>query len=551
MATISSPGVGSGLDIQGIINSLMAAERQPLTKITQERTQINTKISIYGIIKNSMNDLQTAATKLSNLGTMNLLSAKSGNEQAFTATASNPDAKGLYNIQVNQLARAQSIASTGVANRDAVVGTGSLTITLGSYDSVGNSFTANADKTPVTINIGPGQQTLDGIRQAINEANAGVSATIVNDGTSARLVLTSTATGEVNGFKLEATDNDGNNTDASGLSMLAYDPTLAAGAGKNATQLQSALNAQFTINNLAITKPSNTVTDAVDGLTLTLKQVTTAPATLEVASDNAAIGKTLDEFVAAYNKIRGNLKDQQQQNATLSKETTPASLERGLREILRETLSEYNLSINDVGLSFNRDGVLSLDKTKLDKAIASDPKVLEKLFGNTGTSTDSRVSFIASGSRTVPGTYNINITTAFDGTNNVEGTIGGNTGVGSGGLMSGLLSSPVDGLNLRIAQGASGNLGSVTVVKGLGSKLSDWIKGLSEEGGALASRTEGLNARLKRLSTQEERLNLRLEQVEKRYRAQFSALDSMLASMQQTSAFLGQQLAALQAQTRG
>ncbi len=369
MVGISSAGIGSGLDIEGIISSLMAAERIPLTKVSQERTAINTKISIYGIIKNSFADLKSAADKLSNLSNLNPLKVTSSDDKQVAATASATAAKGTYSIQVSQLAKAQSVAASSVATADTTVGTGSLTITLGSYDSGSNTFTNNADKTPVTINIGTGQQTLNGIRQAINDSDAGVTASIINDGTGSRLVLTSKDTGAVNGFKLEVADADGNNTDTAGLSRLAFDPTAAVGAGKNASSLQVAQNANFTINNLAVSKASNTVTDAVEGLSLNLKAVTTTAVNLEVGLDDTALKTTLDGFVTAYNKIQGNLKDQQQKDATLSKETTPSTLERGLRNILREQVAQYGLGLSDIGLSFDKDGVLSLNKSKLDSAV--------------------------------------------------------------------------------------------------------------------------------------------------------------------------------------
>lgn len=545
MVGISSAGIGSGLDIEGIISSLMAAERIPLTKVSQERTAINTKISIYGIIKNSFADLKAAADKLSNLSNLNPLKTTSSDDKVVSATASASAAKGSYSIEVSQLAKAQSVAVASVPTADSNVGTGSLTLTLGSYDSATNTFTDNAAKTPVTINIGAGQQTLDGIKQAINDADAGVTASIVNDGTGSRLVLTSKETGAVNGFKLEVSDADGTNTDTAGLSMLAYDPTAAAGAGKNATSLQVAQNANFTINNLAVSKASNTVTDAVEGLTLNLKAVTTAPVNLEVSLDDSALKTTLDGFVAAYNKIRGNLKDQQQKDATLSKETTPSSLERGIRNILREQVAQYGIGLSDIGLNFDKDGVLSLDKTKLDTAVAANPSILEKVFSNTATTSDARVKFVGANTKTLEGTYAININTAYDGSNTIAGTINGVAGTGIGNLLTGATGEASEGLQFSVTQGAVGDMGTITFSKGLAERLSDWIGSLSEEGGALASRTEGLNSRKKRLDSQEDKINLRLEQVEKRYRAQFTALDTMLASMQQTSAYLSQQLAAL------
>jgi flagellar hook-associated protein 2 len=283
----------------------------------------------------------------------------------------------------------------------------------------------------------------------------------------------------------------------------------------------------------------------VEGLTLNLKAVTTTPINLEVSLDDSALKTTLDGFVAAYNKIRGNLKDQQQKDATLSKETTPSALERGMRNILREQVAQYGIGLSDIGLNFDKDGVLSLDKTKLDTAVAADPSILEKVFSNTATTSDARVKFVGANTKTLEGTYAINISTAYDGSNTIAGTINGVAGTGISNLLTGATGEASEGLQFSVAQGALGDMGTITFSKGLGERLSDWIDSLSGEGGALASRTEGLNSRKARLDDQEDRINLRLEQVEKRYRAQFTALDTMLASMQQTSAYLSQQLAAL------
>ena len=192
-----------------------------------------------------------------------------------------------------------------------------------------------------------------------------------------------------------------------------------------------------------------------------------------------------------------------------------------------------------------KDGVLSLNKSKLDTAVAADPAILEKVFSNTATTTDARVKFLGATSKTLEGTYAINVSNAYNGSNTIAGTINGVAATGVSSTLSGAVGDASEGLQFSVAQDASGNMGSITFSKGLAERLSDWINTLSDEGGALSSRTDGLNSRKLRLDDQEDRLNLRLEQVEKRYRAQFSALDSMLASMQQTSSYLSQQLAAL------
>lgn len=548
---ISAAGIGSGLDIEGIISSLMAAERIPLNTISQQRTQTNARISTYGSIKSAFANLNTIADKLSKLTNLYPTKVTSSNESMVSGTATGSKANGNYNIEVSQLAKAQSVAAPRVGSSTEVVGTGTLTLTMGTYTAGNNTFTPDAAKTPLNIVIGAGQQTLEGVRNAINDANADVSASIVNDGTGARLVVTSKSTGEANSFKIDVADNDGVNNDLTGLSKIAFDPTTAAAPtdGTTAEFLEKAQNAIFKINNLTISKSSNTVSDAIEGLTLNLKAVTTGPVQLGVATDNEALKTSMDELVKSYNDIRKLLKDQQKKDATLSRDVTPGTLERQLRNIMRETVGS-GASLNSIGMSFDKDGVLALDKAKLDSAIAADPRAIEKLFADTATFTNADVKFVGAGSLAQQGTYAINITNPGGNGSTIAGTIGGFAATGVSTVLTGGVGTAVEGLKISVTPGVSGDLGTMTFSKGMGSRLSDWIDSLNEDNGALASKTESLNSKLGRLDDQKERMDFRLEQIEKRYRAQFTALDSMLASMQQTSSYLTQQLSALSSSSR-
>lgn len=548
---ISAAGIGSGLDIEGIISSLMAAERIPLNTISQQRSQTNARISTYGSIKSAFANLNTIADKLSKLTNLYPTKVTSSNESMVSGTATGSKANGNYNIEVSQLAKAQSVAAPRVGSSTEVVGTGTLTLTMGTYTAGNNTFTPDAAKTPLNIVIGAGQQTLEGVRNAINDANAEVSASIVNDGTGARLVVTSKSTGEANSFKIDVSDDDGVNNDLTGLSKIAFDPTTAAAPtdGTTAEFLEKAQNAIFTVNNLTISKPSNTVSDAIEGLTLNLKAVTTGPVQLGVATDNEALKTSMDELVKSYNDIRKLLKDQQKKDATLSRDVTPGTLERQLRNIMRETVGS-GASLNSIGMSFDKDGVLALDKAKMDTALAADPRALEKLFADTATFTNADVKFVGAGSLAQQGTYAINISNPGGDGNTIAGTIGGFSATGVSTVLTGGTGTAVEGLKISVTPGVSGDLGTMSFSKGMGSRLSDWIDSLNEDNGALASKTESLNSKLGRLDDQKERMDFRLEQIEKRYRAQFTALDSMLASMQQTSSYLTQQLAALSSSSR-
>ena len=269
--TLSSPGIGSGLDVNGIVSKLMAVESQPLNDLNTQEAAYQAKISAYGSVKSALSTFQTALSSLTDPTSFQSLSATVGATGVLAASAAAPAVAGNYSIEVTQLAQAQKLASSGFASTNTVVGTGTLTFDFGTFD--GTTYTPNGATGSQTVTIGSGQGTLAGIRDAVNAANIGVTATIVNDGSANgnRLVFTSTNSGASNSIRVSVADADGNNTDTSGLSQLAYNPSAAVGAGKNLVQNVAAQNALLNIDGIAVSKPTNTITDAIQGVTLNLQ----------------------------------------------------------------------------------------------------------------------------------------------------------------------------------------------------------------------------------------------------------------------------------------
>ncbi len=659
MATISSPGVGSGLDVNSIVSQLMAIEQQPLTALTQKSQKYQTQLSAFGQVKSALATFQTALQGLSSADKFNALAAASSDASVVSATAGANAVPGSYQVEVQQLAQQQKLASNGFASTTAVVGTGTLTIQFGTYDAGSNSFTLNPNKAAASIAIDSANNSLAGIRDAINAAKAGVSASIVNDGTNSRLVLTSTGSGAANGIKLSVNDGDGNPTDASGLSALAYDPTAAIGSGKNLTEAVAAKNAQLTLDGIAITQSSNVIKDAIEGVTLNLAKTNVGqPATLSVSRDSAAVTQSVGDFVKAYNGISKTLKDltaydpATKTGAVLQGDSTIRSIQTQLRGMLNTVVGTGGAltTLSQIGVSFQSDATLALDSTKLQNAIDTNFNDVAALFAATGRTTDSLVSFSGSTSKTAAGTYALNISqlatqgqlTASQAANlaivagvndtidftvngaaasvtlaagayatadalaaevqsklngalgaatvrvnqsggvlnvlsnrygaassvtvsggngaadllgaaptsstgvDAAGTLDGVAATGSGQTLSGAIGTPAEGLALLITGGATGARGNVTFGRGFADQLNSYVTSLLDSNGLLAARTDGINASIKGLGSQQEALHNRLDQIEKRYRAQFTALDSMLSSMNSTSTFLTQQLASLQ-----
>ncbi|RYE69139.1 MAG: flagellar hook protein, partial [Oxalobacteraceae bacterium] len=221
MATITSAGIGSGLDIESLVSKLVAAERAPITQLTKKTDSLKTELSTFGKVQSSLATLRDAAAKLTAPASWGGTLATSS-DTAVSVSAGSGAAIGNVSVDVKKLAQSQTLVSgTPFASGTTTVGQGSLTITLGAWasDADGNvtGFTDKAGATAITVDIGDGKDTLAGIRDAINAAGAGVTAAIVNDATGARLTLRSAASGETNGFRIEGTG---------ALSDLGYDPRI-------------------------------------------------------------------------------------------------------------------------------------------------------------------------------------------------------------------------------------------------------------------------------------------------------------------------------------
>lgn len=548
---LSSAGIGSGLDVNAIVTGLMNVEKQPLTAISKQKTDYQSKISAYGTLKSALSTFQTAVTALSSPAKFNAQTVASGNSSVFTATANGSATIGDYAITVSQLAKSQKIASSGFASTSDVVGTGTLTISFGDYASVGNTFTPNTAKTDVAIAINSSNNTLAGIRDAINASNSSVSATIVNNGTTNQLVVTSKDTGEVNSLKISVADDDGNNTNTAGLSQLAYDPTATVGNGKNLTQLQTEQNALLNIDGIAVTKASNTVTDAINGVTLNLLTTSATSLNLGVASDQTKVKDSVTAFVDAYNKLDTTLRSLTKYDETgktsgaLLGDATARSVISQVKAVMTKAIGSGGTitSLSQIGVGFQSTGQLSLDATKLTTALTSNFSDIAALFTTTGKSTDPQVNYAGSTSKTKAGTYAVNVTSLSP----MAGTINGVAATSIGNNLVGAVGDASEGLNINVSGGAVGPRGTVNFTIGYAAQLDSIITKLLSADGIVASRTDGITSSITRLDKQTDALNVRMTAIEARYRAQFTKLDTLMSSMSTTSTFLTQQIASINA----
>lgn len=377
--SISSIGIGSGLDVTSIISGLMKVEQAPLTALQTKATAIQSTISAFGAVQAAMATFRDAAGALALPSTWNASAGTSADPTSVGVSTTASAASGNYSVQVLSLAASQSTVSGTFASSAALVGAGSLHIDLGSWSTGQTAFTAKSGSTGIDIAV-TDTDTLATLASKVNSANAGVTASVVNDASGSRLVFSSSTTGTDNAFRITATDG------GSGLAAFGFDPPSGATA---TTITQSAANASATINGLPVNSATNTLSNVLDGLTITLAKVTSSPVQVSVAQDTAAVKKSVQSFVDSYNALSSLLSTDLKYDAStkiagpLQADSAAATLQRQLRSMIGgpSTSSTVFSTLSQVGLEIQTDGTLKVSDTKLTSALGNTPE-LKKLFTN-------------------------------------------------------------------------------------------------------------------------------------------------------------------------
>jgi flagellar hook-associated protein 2 len=393
--SVSSLGIGSGLDVNSIISSLMAVESQPLTLLQNKASTINTEISAVGQIKSLTSTFGDKAQALASTSLWSQTTSTSSDSSTVTAdTSSGTAVPGDYSVTVQQLAQGQTVTAAALPTSDSTLSAGTLTIQLGTWSgSPPSAFSAQSGANPVSITIGAGDTSLSSIRDKINAANAGVTASIITDANGARLSLRSTATGAENGFKITASEATDDGNAATGLSALTYDPSSA---GSQLTLNQSALNAKATVNGIDVESASNTLANISDGLSLTLSKVSATPVDVKVATDTTSQTNAINDFVKAYNALNSYIADQTKYDATsqtggpLQGDPSIIGFQNQMRNVLNTDSSASSMyaRLSDIGITIQADGSLAADSTKLTAALAN-PTQVKALFATTGATNAS------------------------------------------------------------------------------------------------------------------------------------------------------------------
>ena len=509
-------GVLTSSEITSLIQQSSAAFQLPVTALQNQEQPITTQISALGQVQSSLSSLQGALGQLANVQSLSQRSVSSSS--GVSATATNAAAVGSYSLSGIHLATAQTLESAGFTSTSGSLGSGSISLQLGSG-------------TAATISIAAGEDTLGGIAAAINQAGLGVTANVVFDGTKYHVMLSSNATGAANAFAVTGTG---------GLTGLSYN-----GTSQNLTEVASASNASFSLNGISITSGSNTIHNAIEGLTLTLAAA--GSATVSVSQDSSALTGAAQSVVGALNAALGTIN----KYASFSKTSGAGPLlgDVGLQILRTDILnsisqptnfgatvnSPFN-SLGAVGFTVTSGGTITLDTSKLQSAAQQNYQAVAALLGSAGLPSNSSVSVNAVGSASA-GTYNVNVTSNNPGS--IVGTVGTQNASGSNGVLTVTDPGPAFGLSLQIAAGQTGNLGSVTVTTGLFGILTSLLNGaLDGKTGSVPQEVTNLSNSLSSMNQQITILQQQAQQETQLLTQAFSNAQSTISQLSTVSNFL-------------
>jgi flagellar hook-associated protein 2 len=451
--SISSPGIGSGLDINSLVTQLVAAEGEAKSnRLNTREAGYLADISAFGSLKSALSIFQTAVQDLQDLSDFQVRSATSSNSDIFTVTADETADVSQYGVEVVQLAQAQKlITNDGFASTD-VVGGGTLTLSQG-----GNSFLITVSAT----------DTLTDVRDAVNAAtdNSGLKAAIINvddglGGTEQKLVFTANDSGLDGAITITSSDDDLNDTDAFGLSRL---------VNTNLDEPSAALDGQIKVDGQLISSSNNTFSSVIDGITITAVAIG-AGEKLTIAEDKEAVELKINQFVANYNGLvdtfnaLGSYDSTSDTGGLLLGDSVLRGIQNSIRQEIYSSVSGLSGSFSalaELGIKTDDTGKLSIDSATLNEALDSNFDQVGELFAATN---------------------------------------------------------------------------------GISNTLDTIIEGYIGSDGIIGSRTDGLQVRVDDITLQREALNRRLLSVKSRLLAQFTAMDTLVNSLQNQSSFLSQQL---------
>jgi flagellar hook-associated protein 2 len=354
---ITFSGLASGLDTGTIIAQLVQLRRLPIDQLEAKKTAYNLQSTTIAALESRLSDLLSTIQDMDSNSEFASLSATSSNEDYLTATAGAMATQGSYDVTVNSLAYAQKAMTQGYDEPSSSVGTGTFSITVG------------GETTPITLEAGG--SGLSDLAFAINNSSAGVTATVLYDGSETggyHLVVTAEETGTDSAFTM----------DTSGLS---------GGSAPVFTTTQEALNAEFIIDTLTVTSQTNSVSNAITGVTLDLEQADAAQTMrLDIGVDSETLKEKVQTFVDSYNVLFNYINEQTMKDKPLQGDSLVRSVSSRIRMAMTNSLGSGGLTtLSQIGINQEEDGLISFDSANFGEQLADDYTGVRDLFIGTDT----------------------------------------------------------------------------------------------------------------------------------------------------------------------
>lgn len=415
---ISSLGAGSGIDVSGLVDGLVAAEKAPKTaRLDSRQEKLDTQISAYGTLKSSLSEFQNVLKPLVDADTFNARSVSFPTTDLITPNQLDANAQvGSYQMEVLSVAQAQSLASGAVADSKAALGAGDITFRFGEWTSYTEGggpvgFTQNGDKDALTITL-DAEDSLEDLVSKINDADVGLQASIIQTDGQSQLLLT-TPSGADNAVEITA--------DAA-LSQFSFIEGTA-----NMTQTQAAADASLKVNGLSVTRETNDIDDVIQGLSFTLNKANEGEkVTFSISEDKNTAETAIRDFVEAYNTLyktmetlTGTSKDEDTGEVTvggLSTDGGAKTIVSQIRQMMTASVSGIDsgyTALTNLGIRTELDGTLSIDDDEFKTAIDDNFDLVGTLFSRQSSASNANVT-VGYGSyvdKAVAGTYNVEVTT--------------------------------------------------------------------------------------------------------------------------------------------
>jgi flagellar hook-associated protein 2 len=417
MQGINPTGLGgSNLDVEGLVDKLVSAEGTPVqNRLDRQEAEVQTNISALGTFRGALADFRDSIEALRNPEDFNKVAATTSDEEKVEISATNEAQAGSYSIQVLQLAESHRLTSEAFKSDLDPIGSGNLSFQFGRVNPENGQFINNEKATVKNIQISDENNSLRGVVEEINRGDFGVRASLINDGNGYRLALSTEATGEINSLRIVVNDADGSDADSRGLSRLAYDPMQPN--AMNMIETGQARDALVLLDGIEIASPSNSIDDAINGVTLKLNDVTgESPVRLTTSFDREAVRESITNFVSVYNEMMATIQTvagfdpETGEGGPLSGDSSVRGIAEQVRRVLGasyNTVNEDYGSLASIGIDTQRNGTLTIDNSELNAAIEDNLDQVTKLFARAGSSSDSLIQFVSADDGAAMGTYEV------------------------------------------------------------------------------------------------------------------------------------------------